>query len=47
MNFRARFGLDGNMIADYMLSCFMWPQILVQMTKELKSNPIDKEEVDV
>jgi hypothetical protein len=47
VNFRARFGIDGNMVADYMLSCFMWPQIIVQMARELESNPIEKEDVEV
>lgn len=46
VNFRARYNLDGNMFADYLLSCFMWPQIIVQMLHEMEVNPMEKEDED-
>eukprot|EP00934_Nitzschia_sp_Nitz4_P002048 Nitzschia sp. Nitz4//scaffold80_size88189//71589//78338//NITZ4_005093-RA/size88189-processed-gene-0.64-mRNA-1//1//CDS//3329558648//2048//frame0 len=45
-NFRAKHGIEGNLVADFAYSIALWPQVLVQMVEELEVVP-EKEDVDV
>jgi Cys-rich protein (TIGR01571 family) len=44
---RARFGIQGNMVADFAYGSLMWPQVLCQMVREVDECGPSKEEVDV
>jgi len=45
-NFRARYNITGNMIADFTYATLFWPQVLNQMLEELESG-IEKVEADL
>ena len=43
---RTRFGIRGNLVADFGYGSLMWPQVLLQMVHEIEENP-DKDDVNV
>jgi hypothetical protein len=45
---RERLNIEGNLIADFFLAAFVYPQVILQILEEYKENPDHKkEEVDV
>jgi hypothetical protein len=45
---RERLNIEGNLIADFALAAFAYPQVILQILEEYKENPDhNKEEVDV
>ena len=46
-NVRARFGIEGNLVADYSYGSLMWSQVLVQMVHEIDENAdASKEDIE-
>eukprot|EP00934_Nitzschia_sp_Nitz4_P009058 Nitzschia sp. Nitz4//scaffold199_size41809//4067//6877//NITZ4_007444-RA/size41809-processed-gene-0.55-mRNA-1//-1//CDS//3329540543//9048//frame0 len=45
-NFRARYSIEGNLVADFLYATLLWPQVLVQMVEEVELAD-EKDEVDV
>jgi hypothetical protein len=45
---RERLNIEGNLVADFALAAFAYPQVILQILEEYKENPDhNKEEVDV
>lgn len=45
---RQRLNIEGNLIADFALAAFVYPQVILQILEEYKEHPDhNKEEVEV